>query len=137
MRTVSSAPYGPASALVRKFLVQFAGLGTEARARVVARYEALASTREFIVAERLLADAIERAGRTDARDALAGPLFQLVQRQDPQAAPASEDAALNTLDPVAEPALAALLALVVSDLLPDETMARLYEPFTDEIPRPR
>ena len=40
-----------------------------------------------------------------------------------------EDRVLDTLDPVAEPALAALLALLVCDLLDSAQLARLMAPF--------
>jgi len=40
-----------------------------------------------------------------------------------------EDRVLDTLDPVAEPALAALLALLVCDLLDGAQLARLMAPF--------
>ena len=128
------APYGPATADVRRFLVQLAGLGAFARASVVTRYVAVCDTPAFIAAEALLGETIERAGRTDARDALGGPLLQLVQRTPIAAADAELD--VDALDPIAEPALAALLALMVRDLLAPETAACLYAPFADTIPWP-
>jgi hypothetical protein len=127
----SSAPYGPGTPLVRRFLVQLAGLGAEARHRVVANHAEVVETAAFAAAEVALGETIERAGRTDARDALAGPLLQLVRRVDSAAATADE---LATLDPIAEPALAALLALIVADLLPADEVGRLYAPFNAVIP---
>ncbi len=127
----TSAPYGPGTPAVRRFLVQLAGLGAVAREQVVARYAASSRTSAYAAAETALGDAIERSGRTDARDALAGPLLQLVRRADAADSPDDE---LAALDPIAEPALAALLALIVADLLPRDTVALLYAPFDDVIP---
>ena len=42
---------------------------------------------------------------------------------------------LAQLDPIAEPALAALLALLVADLLPPSITDQLYAPFAELIPR--
>lgn len=119
-------PYGPQTAAVRRFLVQFAGLGADARAEVMTRHRAIVDGREYVAAESLIGETIARAGRTDARDALAGPLFQLV-RTTPTTA--SDDDVLSMLDPIAEPALAALLALLVADLVPSSALAELYQPF--------
>ena len=41
----------------------------------------------------------------------------------------------DAIDPIAEPALAALLALAVRDLLEPRVLATLYEPFAEAIPR--
>jgi hypothetical protein len=103
-------------------------------------YAAEVSTRAWMLAETALATAIERSGREPQRDALSGPLLQLVQRDRGAAATATaatataaeatdEDRVLDTLDPVAEPALAALLALLVCDLLDGAQLARLMAPF--------
>lgn len=135
-----SGPYGPCTSRVRGFLVQLAGLGLEARETVVVAYNRASNTQAYVQADRLLGDTIERAGRTDARDAVAGPLLQLVQ--DPSSTSSSRDvgsdpdSAFETLHPIAEPALAALLALMVSDVMPAETVATLYAPFDAVIPMP-
>ncbi|WP_396203455.1 hypothetical protein [Gemmatimonas sp.] len=127
--------YGPNTAAIRRFLVRLAGLGIEARSRVTDAYAAEVSTRAWVLAETALATAIERSGREPQRDALSGPLLQLVQRDRGAAATATaaeatdEDRVLDTLDPVAEPALAALLALLVCDLLDGAQLARLMAPF--------
>lgn len=132
--------YGPNTAAIRRFLVRLAGLGIEARSRVTDAYAAEVSTRAWMLAETALATAIERSGREPQRDALSGPLLQLVQRDRGAAATATaatataaeatdEDRVLDTLDPVAEPALAALLALLVCDLLDGAQLARLLAPF--------
>jgi hypothetical protein len=127
----SRDPYGPQTTAIRRFLVQFAGLGADARAEVMRRHHAAVDSREYVAAESLVGETIARAGRTDARDALAGPLLQLV-RTAQTAAP--DDDVLSMLDPIAEPALAALLALLVADLVPPATLAVLYQPFGSVIP---
>ncbi len=133
------APYGPATAHVRFFLVRLAGLGKADRDDVVQRYAAQCLRAEYLAAETLLGETLERSGRTDARDALAGPLMQLVRQPD-SANEASDAGApdddLASLHPIAEPALAALLALLVADLLPADVTALLYAPFAERIPRP-
>jgi hypothetical protein len=132
--TASSQPYGPETAAVRGFLVRLAGLGTTDRAAVVARYETLAATRAYQAADARLGEVIARSGREQARDALTGPLLQLTKRPvadtDTPAAVGEEIA----LEPIAEPALAALLALMVRDLLDDATMRLLTEAFSETLP---
>ena len=133
--TGAALPYGPETPAVRRFLVRLAGLGSSDRARVVERFAATAGERVFAAAEAALATAIERSGRETARDALSGPLLQLVQVADvPRSAAETDETMLASLDPVAEPALAALLALLVRDLLPAEQFAVLYAAFDDSIP---
>ena len=129
----SPGPYGPATPKVRRFLVQLAGLGVTLRAEVVARHAGLAPTSAYAAAEALLGETIERSGRTDARDALAGPLVQLV-RHPRETGDVGEGFEGEALDPIAEPALAALLAILVDDLLPAEPRALLYAPFQFVIP---
>ncbi len=119
-------PYGPATPNVRRFLVQFAGLGAETRRAVLARHATVVDTPAYVAAERLIGETIERSGRTDARDALAGPLMQLVRATD---ANIPGDDALAMLDPIAEPALAMLLALLVADLVPAAAVDVLCSPF--------
>lgn len=125
---MSALPYGPNTAELRRFLVRFAGLGSADRTAVVSRYIAFSVTPAWNAAETQLGTAIERSGREPQRDALSGPLLQLVRPADAPAASTEEDA-LAQLDPVAEPALAALLALMVKDLLPAPTVATLLQPF--------
>ncbi len=130
MSTMGTMPYGPHTAAVRGFLVRLAGLGTADRDTVVARHRAIASSRAYEAADTLLGETIARSGREEARDALSGPLLQLVKRPMPDASPASE----IILEPIAEPALAALLALLVRDLLDAESLRLLTEAFADTIP---
>ena len=81
-----------------------------------------------------LGEVITRSGRDEARDALSGPLLQLVKRPTPDVSPAADAEADIALDPIAEPALAALLALMVRDLLDDATVQLLTYAFADTIP---
>ncbi|MCA2993276.1 hypothetical protein [Gemmatimonas sp.] len=131
---MSAQPYGPNTAGVRRFLVQLAGLGKEDRGLVVARYAQARTTVSWRAAEQHLATAIARSGREPQRDALTGPLLQLVRPVNAPA-PATDDDALALLDPVAEPALAALLALLVEELLPPEAVETLSAPFAGVIAR--
>ena len=80
-------------------------------------------TREFEIADASLGDLLERSGRVDARDAVAGPLLQLVRGETD-----------DDLDPVAEAALAALLALMMRDLLAPADFDTLYSAFMLAIP---
>jgi hypothetical protein len=134
---MSTMPYGPHTAAVRGFLVRLAGLGTADRDTVVARHRAIARSRAYEVADTLLGEIIARSGREVARDALSGPLLQLVKRRpSPDGSPATADDAASEieLEPIAEPALAALLALMVRDLLDAESLRLLTEAFSDTLP---
>lgn len=130
---------------MRHFLVQLAGLGHSARTEVVAAHLKRVALPAFYAADTALADTIARSGRDDARDALAGPLLQLVQLKDGAGHAAAStlnavsaeghgDDPLSDLDPIAEPALAAALALLVSDVLPMDAFTELYAPFASVIP---
>ena len=135
----TSTPYGPMTIHVRRFLVQFAGLGTSARERIVARYASLSSQRKFVLAEKTLAETIERSGRIAERDALAGPFLQLVRRAPPVAVDAASELSAydaEQFDAVAEPALAAVLTLLVADLIEPSAAAALYAPLSDDIAWP-
>ena len=139
MSTMGSQPYGPQTAAVRNFLVRLAGLGAADRDAVVARHAALADTPRYQRADATLGDVITRSGREAARDALTGPLLQLVKRPAASAEATQTDAAEGdaddvVLDPIAEPALAALLALLVRDLLDEPTLRLLTDAFADTIP---
>lgn len=116
-------PYGPSTPLIRRFLVQLAALGPKSRVRVIERFAEESRTPRFARADTAVGELIERSGRTDARDAVAGPLLQLARGLDDDA-----------LDPIAEPALAALLALLVRDLLPEIHFTALFASVEPEIP---
>jgi hypothetical protein len=129
---------------VRRFLQRFAALRPGEWERAARRYEEQQGTAPLAAADRALAQAVERAGRAAERDAVVGPLVQLVRDAPPgpggggrapgpgAAGGADEGPAL--LPPVAEAALAALLALVVRDVLPAPAFAALYAPFAELIP---
>jgi hypothetical protein len=125
---MSHAPYGPNSGSVRQFLVQLAGLGADDRARVVSAYHRAVRDTAWDRAERQIADALVRSDREAHRDALSGPLLQLVRRKDAPP-PTTDEDALAALDPIAEPALAAVLALLVQDLVSHVTRETLLGPF--------
>ena len=129
-----SAPYGPATVSIRRFLVRLASLDPMARDAIVTRFAELADSRAYTVADAALAETIERSGRTDAQDALAGPLLQLVRPREPSHLAAGDHGPDVALDALAEPALAALLALLVRDLLPSVHFRTLYSPFDESIP---
>ena len=87
---MSSLPYGPQTAAVRGFLVRLAGLSAADRAAVVARYDVVVATRAYQIADTRLGDVISRSGREEARDALSGPLLQLVKKPGSAGAPELE-----------------------------------------------
>jgi hypothetical protein len=140
--TVPALPYGPETPAIRRFLVRLAGLGGADRRAIVSAWERHSASPAYTVAEAALALVIERSGRESARDALSGPLLQLVRSpahrdgaSDATSAVASNDASdTEALDPVAEPALAALLALLVRDLLDPAAFEALYAACADHIP---
>ena len=135
-RPVAGAPYGPATPAIRRFLVQLATLDAASRDAVVARFDAASRSRPFALADAALAETIERSGRSDAQEALAGPLLQMARRSGDRAQgdtlPPEGD--VPDLEAFAEPALAALLALLVRDLLSPAHFRVLYGPFDETIP---
>ena len=124
--------YGPNSALIRRFLQHLAALDTDSERQATSRYGRLSPSAKFAAAELALAVLLSKAGREQERDALAGPLLLLVQERASTAN--SEHGTVALLRPVAEPALSALLALLMRDLLPPGDFAALYEPFAVAIP---
>ena len=133
------APYGPQTPAVRRFLQRFAALAPAEWDAAAATYAAAAGTGAALAADRDLARTVERADRVAERDAVLGPLAGLVRvdREPPEGdrdAPEGDGYAPAELHPVAEAALAALLALVVRDVLPPRAFATLYAPFAATIP---
>ena len=131
------APYGPNTPVVRRFLVRFAALGAEQRAAVLGMYRRCSETPEWVRAELLLGETVESSGRSDVPNAIAGPLLQLVQPADGIVHDTVHDIVNEDeqrIDPIAEPALAAVLSLAVSDLLPYQAQSTLYAPFASTIP---
>lgn len=133
---MSAQPYGPNTPAIRRFLVRLAGLGTGDRGAVVQAYTAHCEGRAWLLAESALATSIERSAREPQRDALTGPLLQLVRPTALEGRGESEAEVMAALDPIAEPALAALLALIAQDLLDQAHFEALYAPFADTIPLP-
>ena len=125
-------PYGPQTAEIRAFLRELSMLSAPAHARVCARWEQLRGQEGFARADRALGETMVRLNREAERDAAAGPLMQMMRLEDPSrdsGVSANEAAAVPTLDPIAEPALAALMATLLRDGLPEETFALLMSPF--------
>jgi len=118
-------PYGTNTPAVRRFLQRFAALDSQQWAEAATAFETLERTPEFMAADRALGLAIERSDLVAARDAVVGPLLQLVR-------PADGDA--STVHPVAAAALSALLALVARDVLDATTFATLYRAFDALVP---
>jgi hypothetical protein len=127
-----AAPYGPQTLEIRRFLQRLAALRPEEWAQATAAYDALQGARRFVAADRALSDAVSRAQRETERDAALGPLSQLLRA--PWEAPSDAPGEEPPLAPVAEAALAAMLALLVRDVLPASAFATLYEPFATLIP---
>jgi hypothetical protein len=128
-------PYGPNTPAVRRFLQRFAALRPAEWEAAARRYEDAQPGPAFAAADRALAQTVERAGRTAERDAVVGPLVQLVRDAPrPPRAGAPDDEGLALLPPVAEAALGALLALVVRDVLPAPAFDALYAPFAELVP---
>jgi nucleoside-diphosphate-sugar epimerase len=139
-------PYGPHTAAIRAFLRDLAALDSAQHAAAMTRWTQQVGTPEFVRADRLLGEVLVRAGREAERDAAAGPLLQLLRaprdaaaaRQSPLPSAIAdhdtEHAAPDTLDPIAEPALAALMALIVHDLLPPDAFETLTHALREVVP---
>jgi hypothetical protein len=125
------APYGPQTLAIRRFLQRLAALPAADWAAAARDFDALQGTPRFAAADRALSAAVAATQREPERDAVLGPLLQLVR--DPHAPEPAPDAPLP-LDPVAEGALAAVLALLVRDVLSPSAFATLYAPFAERIP---
>lgn len=113
--TQAAQPYGPQTPLVRAFLKQLAAQPALVWLAAARRYEAIAATPAGRQADRGVGSAIERSAREPARDALIGPILQMATRAADSAALDSSDR--QEVERLAEPALAAALALVVADRL--------------------
>jgi hypothetical protein len=131
---VPSAPYGPQTLEIRRFLQRLAALGSVEWDAAAAEYEALQAGPRFAGADRALSAAVAATQRERERDAALGPLLQLVSVPPPDGAPPTPDEAPLPLAPVAEAALAAVLALLVRDVLGASAFGTLYAPFATRIP---
>lgn len=125
-------PYGPRTPRVRHFLQRLArqpAIGWLSAARAYADRRDTPAVRR---ADRALGQAIDMHDRARERDALVGPVLQMARSAVPAAAGEGDDG--DMLERLAEPALAAALALLVEDLLSAEHVAALYAPFAHAIP---
>lgn len=125
-------PYGPQTPAVRRFLQRLAALHREQWQEAVAAYEAVQRTRAFAGADRALGAAVARSAREAERDAVLGPLLRLVHAA--AADGPTDDGDAVPLAPIAEPALAAVLALLMRDVLPPAVFDTLYAPFVGLVP---
>jgi len=96
------------------------------------RYTALAATPAGRQADRALGAAIAATAREEARDAVVGPIVQMASRAASQAAVADD-----ATERLAEPALAAALALLVADRLDPTQRDVLTSAFAAALPDPR
>lgn len=125
-------PYGPQTALVRAFLQKLAAQPALVWLAAARRYEAISVTPAGRQADRGLGSAIERSAREPARDALIGPILQMATRAADSAALDSSDR--QEVERLAEPALAAALALVVADRLGEAQRDLLTSAFGGAVP---
>ena len=116
---IPALPYGPNTRAVRRFLQRFAALGDVQWHDAAQSLDAVEATPRYRAADRALGMSVERTGRGAERDAVVGPLLQLVR--DPAHA-------------VAPAALGAVLALMMRDVLSDADFETLYRPFAELIP---
>ena len=130
---MTALPYGPNTAIVRRFLQRLAGKPATDCAAAGRAYLSLQGTPALIAADRALGQALEGSGRTDARDAIVGPIIQLMSGH---AARLESDPTLSgiSLDDMAEAALAASLGLIAGDIIPADALSVLYQPFAGIIP---
>lgn len=126
------APYGPNTAMVRRFLQRLAGKPVGDCVAAARAYLSLQSAPEFASVDRALGAAIDGADRGDARDAVVGPIVQLMGTHSERLSQ-GETAGIGA-DDLAEAALAAALALIARDLLPEPTFELLYGPYRGLIP---
>ena len=128
-----SLPYGPNTPAVRRFLQRLAGKPAADCATAARMYLSLQGTPVLIAADRAVGQAVESSGRTDARDAVVGPIIQLMNGH---AGRLESEPALSgvSLDDMAETALAAVLALIVGDIIAADALEVLYRPYAGIIP---
>jgi hypothetical protein len=126
-------PYGPNTPVVRRFLQRLAGKPATDCAAAARVYLSLQGTPPLIAADRAVAKAIEETDRIDARDAVVGPIIQLMNGH---AARLESDPVLagTNLDDMAEAALAAALGLIVGDAIAADALEVLYRPYAELIP---
>jgi hypothetical protein len=124
-------PYGPNTAAVRRFLQRLAALAPDEWAAATQAFSVAEGTPAFRRADRALAAAVPAAGREAERDAALRPLTQLLRAGDDAAGPGGPGA---DFDPIAPAAVAAVLGLVMRDVLAQDAFETLYGPFRELIP---
>ena len=128
----ASQQYGPNTPAVRRFLQRLAGKPAADCIAAARIYLSLQGSPEFSAADRTLGRALETSGRTDARDAVVGPLVQLMSGHAERLEAAADGSGITT-DDMAESALAAALGLIVGDVIPAGTLEVLYRPYAELI----
>ena len=129
----ATLPYGPNTAAVRRFLQRLAGKPASDCIAAARAYLALQGTPELATADRALGHALESSGRTNARDAVVGPIIQLMSGHADKLELTGETSGV-TVDDLAESALAAVLGLIVGDVIPAQMLEVLYRPVAGIIP---
>jgi hypothetical protein len=131
--SMTALPYGPNTSIVRRFLQRLAGKPASDCAAAARVYLSLQGTPALIAADRAVGQELEGSGRTDARDAVVGPIIQLMSGHATRLA---SDPSLSgvSLDDMAEAALAAVLGLIVGDILAADALEVLYRPYAGIIP---
>jgi len=129
----ASLPYGPNTAAVRRFLQRLAGKPASDCITAARTYLSLQGTTDLVAADRTLGHALETSGRTDARDAIVGPIVQLMTGHADKHGIADGTVGV-TVDDMAECALGAALGLIVGDVIPASMLEVLYRPFAGLIP---
>ncbi|HEY0970919.1 MAG TPA: hypothetical protein VGE02_08115 [Gemmatimonadales bacterium] len=117
---------------MRHFLQRLANQPAVVWLAAARRYEDRRDDAAMRRADRALGEAVEAYARQRERDALVGPVLQLARRAVPAALDGDDD--LATIERLAEPALAAALALLAEDLLAAEQVETLYSAFATVVP---
>lgn len=130
----ADGPYGPATYLVRRFLVSLSSLSARDWIVISHGYRRRLPLKEMTRADSALARAVDRGALEDARDAVVGPVLQLAQRAEAGSEGAAEAAGLDA-EALAEAALAGALALIASPLLTEREVRELYSHLEPVIPR--
>jgi hypothetical protein len=126
-----SLPYGPRTPQLRHFLQRLAAQPPVVWLAAARHFDRARDDAALRRADRALGAVITRLGRERERDALVGPILQLARRAASGAALDGDEA----VERLAEPALAAALALLAADALPAEHVRALGSAFADVLPR--
>ena len=127
-------PYGPNTPAIRAFLQRLATQPAVVWLAAARRHAMAAGSDDARTADRALAAAITRTGRVEPRDALVGPVLQMARRAAGLGGLDADDA--EAVEGLAEPALAAALALVVADVLDARHQAQLTASYASLLTAP-